>query len=455
MYTIIDIETTGGSPKYDKITEVAVYVHNGQEVVEEYTSLVNPERPIPAYITALTGISNEMVARAPRFYEIARKLVELTEGKIFVAHNVSFDYSFIREEFRQLGFDFKRKQLCTVKLSRRLIPGLRSYSLGRLCKELDISIYNRHRAAGDAYATVKLFELLLSLDGADLSRPSLFRKQQYLNLHPMLSPEKIEAVPQATGVYYLLDEEGQILYIGKSKNLYSRVITHLQNISTRRSTEMRDRVADIDYELTGSELVALLKESYEIKKHKPLYNRKQRRTLYTHGIYSDLDEHGYRVFRIEKNQPGKLPLASFTSLEAARGYLEQVVRDHDLCQKLSGLYQGTGACFQYQVGICRGACIQEEPTGEYNARAEKLLDQSLFSQQSFFVLDEGRHEEERSVVKIEHGSYRGYGYIDLSQPVDGTDMLHECIQAYPDNRDVQVILKNYLREKKNLRILPF
>jgi len=164
MYSIIDIETTGGSPRTEKITEIAVLIHDGIKVTNEFASLVNPEKEIPPFITGITGITNEMVSEAPKFYEIARKIVELTNNRIFVAHNASFDYGFIREEFRQLGYVFNRDKLCTVRLSRKIIPGLRSYSLGNLCSELNIRIENRHRARGDAMATVRLFEMLLALD---------------------------------------------------------------------------------------------------------------------------------------------------------------------------------------------------------------------------------------------------------------------------------------------------
>ena len=166
MYSIIDIETTGGSPKTEKITEIAVFLHDGTRVTDEFTSLVNPERSIPSFITEITGISNKMVAKAPKFYEIAKDIVELTNDRAFVAHNAPFDYSFICEEFRQLGYVYSRNMLCTVKLSRKMIPGLRSYSLGKLCSDLNIRIENRHRAKGDALATVKLFEMLLTLESA-------------------------------------------------------------------------------------------------------------------------------------------------------------------------------------------------------------------------------------------------------------------------------------------------
>ncbi len=161
MYAVVDIETTGGNNKYGKITEIAIYIFNGQEITDSFISLVNPECNIPNFITNMTGISNEMVANAPKFYEIARKIVEITANKIFVAHNVGFDYNFIRKEFNDLGYDFTRKTLCTVELGRKYLPGHKSYSLGKICDELEIDINGRHRAGGDALATVKLLQLIL------------------------------------------------------------------------------------------------------------------------------------------------------------------------------------------------------------------------------------------------------------------------------------------------------
>ena len=174
MYSIIDIETTGGSPKTEKITEIAIFVHDGKKLVDEFVTLINPEKTIPYYITSLTGIDNKMVVNAPKFFEVARKIVTITENTTFVAHNATFDYGFVKSEFSQLGYNFEREMLCTVKLSRKLIPGKKSYSLGNLCGELGIGITDRHRAAGDALATVKLFELLL-----DIKRSSLYRNSKY------------------------------------------------------------------------------------------------------------------------------------------------------------------------------------------------------------------------------------------------------------------------------------
>ena len=164
LFTIIDIETTGTVHKYGKITEIAIFLFNGQNITDQFVTLINPEMDIPWPVSRLTGITNTMVSGAPRFFEVARKIVEMTQGRIFVAHNVMFDYRFIQEEFKRLGYDFERKRICTVQLSRKLMPGKPSYSLGNLCRELDIEIQGRHRAAGDALATVQLFGKLLQIE---------------------------------------------------------------------------------------------------------------------------------------------------------------------------------------------------------------------------------------------------------------------------------------------------
>lgn len=187
MYAIIDIETTGGSALAEKITEIAVYLHDGQQITGEWSSLINPERTIPYFITNLTGISNEMVEDAPRFYEIAKQLIEITEGRTFVAHNARFDYSFIRQEFKSLGYNYKRSILDTVSLSRKLLPGHKSYSLGNICSDLDISITGRHRAAGDALATVKLFEIIIAKDlELNGGRSELLKNARTAKLNPEL-----------------------------------------------------------------------------------------------------------------------------------------------------------------------------------------------------------------------------------------------------------------------------
>ena len=452
MYAIIDIETTGLRPQSDKITEIAIYIHDGNRIVNEYATLIHPEKTIPYFISGLTGITNEMVEDAPRFYEVAKEIIELTENQIFVAHNARFDYNFIKEEFKRLGYHFKRDIFDTVKLSRRLIPGLRSYSLGKLCNHLDIDVNNRHRAAGDALATVKLFELLLHLDTESGSK--LFAGTGLKDLHPGLSSEKIKALPEETGVYYFYDENDQLIYVGKSKNIHQRVLTHLSNNSSQSKIEMRDRIAQIDYELTGSELVAYLLESDEIKKNKPVYNRAQRREATYTGIYVSTDKNQYLQFSIGKINE-ELPLASFSSVEKAKDILNFLTDEYHLCQKLTGLYKTDGPCFQHQIGICFGACIGKETPGTYNERAQKALKTFEYDHQNFLIIDKGRSIDEKSVVKVEHGKYLGFGYFSMEEANSNPDILHDCIQHYADNRDVQSIIKRHLRNGKIEKLLVY
>jgi len=456
MYAIIDIETTGGSARLEKITEVAIYLHDGEKITGEFVSLVNPERNIPYFITNLTGITNEMVESAPRFFEIAKDIVELTEGRTFVAHNARFDYSFIRQEFKSLGFNYKRNILDTVSLSRKLFPGHRSYSLGNICKDLRISINGRHRAAGDALATVRLFEMLLERDSEiNGSRSELIKNTRTSKLNPKLDISKVESIPDEAGVYYFYNENGDLIYIGKSRNLQQRIYTHLSNNATNRAMEMRDLIADIDWEVTGSELIALLRESFEIKDNKPFYNRAQRRSSFQWGIYSFTDEKGYLNYRYGLIDSDDIPLSVFTSREKAKSKLTSLVEYYKLCQKLAGLYETPGACFQYHVGICRGACCGKEAPEKYNERALQSAEEFVFARHNFFIIDKGRDEDERSAVKIVNGKYSGYGYFNINEMGFGLSALHECISPSPDNRDIQVILKQYLKTNRVEKIIEF
>ena len=263
-YSIVDIETTGG----DKITEISILIFDGEKVVDEFTSLVNPECSIPKYITSLTGIDDRMVRPAPKFYEIAKKILEITENTIFVAHSVNFDYNILQKEFKSLGARFQRKKLCTVRLSRKILPGLPSYSLGKLCTSLSIPLSNRHRAKGDADATVLLFGLLLARDTSDVIGSSLHPRSREATLPPLLPKDVIDNLPEREGVYYFRNSDNEVLYIGKAINIKKRVLSHIYDKS-KREINLCLATANITYTETGSELLALLLESAEIKKTVP------------------------------------------------------------------------------------------------------------------------------------------------------------------------------------------
>ncbi len=446
MYAILDIETTGLSPVNDKIIEIAIYIYNGKEIINEYSTLINPERNIPFNITRLTGITNEMVKDAPGFWEIAKDIIILTEGKSIVAHNASFDFNFIRNEFRSLGYNFKRDRLCTVKLSRKIIPNHKSYSLGKLCKELGIKIDGRHRAAGDAFATVKLFEHLLKIS------PSLGQLNSSMFYH--IDAKIIKNMPEEPGVYYFHDHNGDIIYIGKSKNIRTRVFSHFSSEKSERALKMIDEIHNISYELTGSELIALLLESDEIKTQKPKYNRRQRRTANHYGIYTYTDEYGYICFKADDIKK-ETPIVSFNSAKEARDRLYILSEKYQLCQKLCGLYETTGPCFYYQLKHCKGACIHEESPEDYNKRAQELVDQLSYNWQNFFIIDTGRNDEEKSVVKVKNGKYTGFGYIDTEFIGNDIENLSDIIKVYPDNKDVQQIIRTYLKQHSVEMLIKF
>ncbi len=445
-YAVVDVETTGMSPARDRITEVAVVLSDGQRITEVFSSLIDPERPVPPSITAVTGITDAMVAGAPRFFEVARQIVEMTEGRILVAHNARFDYGFLREEFARLGYRYRRELFDTVRESRRLLPGLPSYSLGALCEALGIEHRERHRAEGDARATAGLLHLLLK-------KREEIEKTEELPLTPSLQA-KIREVPGEAGVYYLHDHRGEVIYIGKSNDLHRRVQSHLSGAATRRALRIRQETVDISWEVTGSELVALLLEAAEIRRHLPRHNRAQRRRSRRVGLFAWHDEQGYLRFTLRMAGEEEIPLATFGTLAEGKELLNRLVEQHRLCQKMAGLYEGAGSCFHYKIGQCRGACVGEENAASYNMRARRVAAMFDLGQENFFIIDRGRHPEERAVVKIEHGLPVGYGYIDINDHFFGTEALHECIRPLPHFREMRNLVVNYLRRHRVERI-PF
>ena len=448
MFAIIDVETTGLSSRSEKITEIAIFRHNGKEVVDEFSTLINPEKKIPYRITQMTGISNKMVENAPRFCEVAKDIIEFTEDSTIVGHNVAFDYSFIRNEFKSLGYDFRREKLCTVKMSRKLLPLRSSYSLSKLCRDLNIQNPARHRAAGDAIATTQLFEFLLSIEPA-ITAISL------TGLNCNLTKEKLKSLPGQTGVYYFYNEKNEIIYVGKSINIHERVLSHLSNNTSKKELELKNNIADVSYELTGSELIALLMESEEIKKHKPFYNRAQRRSVFTTGLFENKDKLGYLRLKIDKNRGKALPVTTFSNQVSAKEFLFRLVEEHTLCQKLCGLYKTDHACFHYHIRQCNGACIQKEGPEEYNSRVEEAIQPYKFDNSSFIVIDEGRHQDESSIVAVENGKYLGFGYLSNDCLCNDPEELKESINRYADNREVQQIIRNYRRRSRVRRVIEF
>lgn len=445
MFAIVDIETTGGHHERDKITEICILVHDGLAVVDKFSTLINPERSIPDYISRITGITNEMVADAPKFYEVARKIVEMTEGNVFVAHNVAFDYNFIQREFKSLGYSWKRDKLCTVKLSRKLLPNRVSYSLGRLCESLGIVIEARHRAAGDAEATAKLFDLLLQ----QRANHPTYRNQDIAELNTS-KVDKIKLyilkkLPEETGVYYFLDKDKRIIYIGKSTNMRSRAIQHFANKDPRKY-KMLYELMDVDFVKTGSELIALLLESEEIKKHKPKFNRARKRDAFTHSIDFFKDEKGVFNLAIVPYEESQRPLVSFTNYLTARERLNEWMEEQTLCQNYCGLNPTGDACFHRHIKKCHGLCEGAEEIETYNERVKKILDEFDEPDEHYVLLDKGRHEEEHAILLFESGRYAGYGYFDQSDAVSSPEDLRYMVKRATYYPDADQLVRGYLKK---------
>lgn len=400
----------------------------------------------------LTGINNEMLRSAPKFYEVAKRIIEITDGTILVAHNAKFDNRILTTEFDRLGYNFDKETLCTVELSKELIPDMPSYSLGKLVRSLGIPITDRHRAQGDAKATVELFKLLLQKDlNKEIIQASV-RKDPKRHLDTKLL-DLIAEAPSEIGVYYMHNEAGEIIYIGKSKNIKKRLTQHFTN-DNRKSKKIQLEVAAVTYELTGNELIGLLKESEEIKRKKPIFNRALRRTLFQYQLGSFKDEHGYINLAIEKADARKKAITTFSNYQQAKSSLFAITEKYNLCQKLTGLHKTKGNCFNYTVKDCEGACIQKETPEDYNVRAQLFLDEYSYANQHMLVIDRGRDVDERSVILIENGVYKGFGFYNLNYQINNPDVLKSIITPMSNNRDAQHIIQTYLKKRRVLKIIP-
>lgn len=452
MYAILDIETTGGKFNEEGITEIAIYRFDGHQVVDQFISLVNPERPIQAFVVGLTGINNDMLRNAPKFYEVAKRIIEITQDCVIVAHNAQFDYRILSLEFDRLGYDFDRKSLCTVALSQELLPGHASYSLGKLVRALGIPITDRHRANGDAMATVKLFKMLLTKDTQKTIVQTSIRANPKRTIDTKLK-NIIQELPSECGVYYMRNVNGKIVYIGKSNNIKKRVTQHFSG-DNRKSKKIQNDVVTVTYEITGSELIALLKENEEIKRNKPIYNRALRRTKYKIQLTQFLDENGYINFKLDKADGRKKAITTYGSIALAKAHLEKITDTYTLCQNKTGLTKSKSNCFKYTIKECEGACIQAETPETYNKRVGDFLKKYSYEKKNILIIDRGREVNERSVVLIEDGVFRGIGFYNLNFQINNLEIIKSIITIMDNNRDAQHIIQGYLRTKKVKKVIP-
>jgi DNA polymerase-3 subunit epsilon len=424
LYSILDVETTGGKFNEEGITEIAIYRFDGEKIVDQFVSLINPEIPIQPFVQQLTGINDKMLINAPKFYQIAKRILEITENSILVAHNSSFDYRMLKIEFERLGYKFYISQLCTVKLSKKIIPDLKSYKLGNLVKNLGIPISNRHRASGDALATVELFKLLLLKDNEKVivnslitqTKPSSKNKWQKL----------INKLPNDVGIYYFHDQNGKIIYIGKSNNIKNRVNQHLTGKS-KKSLNIQLEAFDITFERTGSELIALLKENTEIKKHKPKFNKLLKKIIkkFCLEICENLD--GDKYLRICHYDDTVNYLECYSSLKTANNRLEFFKKKYELSDSIK----------------------------KNNTNINLLIKDLSYKFKNMLLIDKGRDIDEKSVIVVKNNNYIGYGFFTLNHQISNFEVLDSLIvkNEYIENSK-EVILK-YLKKHKIEKLINF
>lgn len=392
-----------------------------------------------------------MLRTAPKFYEVAKRIVEITEDCIIVAHNAEFDYRILRTEFSRLGFEFKRKTLCTVELAQEIMPEQESFSLGKLTRALGIPVSDRHRASGDAIATVKLFKILLAKDLNKHIIQDAIKAEPKYQMVPNLK-SIVDGLPSSTGVFYFHDTYGKIIYIGKSKNIKNRVNQHFTS-NHPKSKKIRNQVAAVTYEVTGNELVALLKESAEIKLNKPTFNRAMRKTTFTHALYSFIDDNRYINLKIDKIDGRKNAITTFSNYRSGKQFMINAIENYQLCPKLTGLDTAKTNCFKYPINACHGACIEKESHIDYNIRVQELINKNNLNNQDVLIIDKGRTIDEHSVLLIEKGVFKGFGYYDLNFQISNKKVLESIITPMKNNKDSQHIIQNYLRKNKQIKII--
>jgi len=424
-YAIVDIETTGTFSNKGGITEIAIIVTDGENIIETYETLVNPQAEIPPFVVNLTGITNQMVQKAPLFGEIAEKVASILEGTIFVAHNVSFDYKYVKYELDLAGYRIGQARLCTVRLSRKILPGLPSYSLGKLTRTLGIAHNNKHRAMSDTMATTELFHLLLKKGKRDILK-TLTDVAKSPNL-PANLPERIyNKLPKDTGVYYFYNQKKEVIYIGKAKNIYQRITAHFTGKATAQKLAFYKEIAHVRYELTGTETIAALLEDAEIKYYWPIYNRSQKSRVNKFGVFVYENQLGIKQLGITKIGNQIQPIKTFPSMSETRRWLLQQIEKFDLKPKFCGMSEFDDETVSIE---------------KHKQNIEAFLQQHNIGLNTFLLVGKGREEEEKSFIYFENGKYKGFGFVEEYFDFKKKEEIQKYIQLREETVTTRAILR--------------
>lgn len=447
MYAILDIESTGGRFNEEGIMEIAIHRFNDHEVVDSFISLIDPEREIQPFVSKLTGINNKMLRSAPKFHEVAKRIVEITQDAILVAHNAQFDYRILRTEFRRLGYDFQRRTLCTVNLSKKLLPKAESHSLGKLARSLGIPVSKRHRANGDAMATVKLFQLLLGKDTEKTIVKEVIRDAAYGEL----SPNQLDIVhnlPAKTGVYYMHGRDGEIIFLGKTKDIQKRVNQHFTNVG-QLAIKLQKETKKVTYELTGSEIVAVLKEYHELKKNRPKHNTTAKKKLFSHAINFSKNGSPQIALQIVSNKQHDGLNMGFNGMPAAKSFMGKIVDEFKICPTALGVRK---ICGNRQTP-CKAHCAEYNDAPVYNQKIEAAIKKYSLFQKDVVLIDKGRKIGEQSFILIKKGAFHGFGYSELNHQMNNIHILESLLVPILGDENTTFIIESYLRKNNRLKVL--
>jgi DNA polymerase-3 subunit epsilon len=455
-YAIVDIETTGGSPVYHRIVEVAIVMVENGEVTDEFSSLCHPEMTIPLNVQLIHGISDEMVADAPTFSDLIPEIEPFLRDSIFVAHSASFDYGFIKAEYQRAGLVFNKPKLCTVRMGRQLEPGLKSYSLANLCRTFEIENKTAHRALSDALATSQIFlRYLQNPDFESVSKHFLGRKNKAWNLPPNLRPEAFQKLPQTTGVYLFHDHKGKVVYVGKANQIKDRVLQHFSgHTHTKAKSNFADQIFDVSFQESGHELMALLLENELVKKHFPRYNSTLKEFKMGGGIFKYEDQKGFlRLVTGDANKWSE-PVKVFKSKGDAHLSLLKFSMENSLCLKLNHFFGNESKECQYETSEGKTCliCHKKRKKEAYNEHLIHAL-QNWDAGKSLVLEMPGRSEEENGLVLIENGKIKGFGFLNWSETEASLSAIKAVLKPYYDTQDSQTIIKPYLAKARPKAVL--
>lgn len=416
-YAVLDIEASGGKKGEEKIIDLAIYQYDGEQITDQFGSMVNPERNIDSYVQKLTGITDKMVKRAPKFYELAKRVVEITQDCIIVGHGVDFDYRMLQQEFSSLGFDFQRDTIDTLRLSKMLFPEQSCYSLGKLCKSLGIPVSDRHRAQGDTLATLSLFKLLLEKDSSKNIVES-YAQQDFHNKERVQKLLHLQAnLPEKVGVYYFYDEKGKIFYLNAAKNIAIEVNN---NFTSRKKIykDLQEKVHKVSFETTGNFFIALLKLYQEQQLHK-----KACKTFpLSYGLYILKDEKKIEKLVILKlTSTKKAPLQLFLNKSRALTEKKQLEKEFS---------------------------IDSQDTMKERRRKIKSIKNAITSkEEGFAIIGKGRSAQEKSFIEVDKEKIKGYGFFNYHQQFEDESVREKLLVPVKYSPYTAAILNTILREK--------